>query len=241
MPTFDGLNRGNYNGLLTSLTKRRTVVPILGNVFFTAAYTWSHNLDNGSGFNSRISSIPYYNHNRFYGTSDFDIRHRLYLQRRLGVAICQNVVKRTATADCGLEPVPIFFVQSESPSTLLRAYASAPPIPALQVRATDSWSEPTRWSAPFQHLIASCANLQRSHWNYWFDPSSFQQDPCTGAGTCPLGFYGTYRRNSFQARGERILTWRSKSQPTLSASRQNSSFERKPQYLQSHRIPAACR
>jgi hypothetical protein len=32
--------------------------------------------------------------------------------------------------------------------------------------------------------------------NYWFDPNSFQQDPCIGAGTCPLGFYGTYRRNS---------------------------------------------
>lgn len=33
--------------------------------------------------------------------------------------------------------------------------------------------------------------------NYWFDPSSFQPDACIGAGTCPVGFYGTYRRNSF--------------------------------------------
>jgi len=41
--------------------------------------------------------------------------------------------------------------------------------------------------------------------NYWFDPNSFQQDGCkqlgdgvgVGPGTCPLGFYGTYRRNSF--------------------------------------------
>jgi hypothetical protein len=37
--------------------------------------------------------------------------------------------------------------------------------------------------------------------NFWFDPSSFQQDDCiTGnnnAGPCPVGFYGTYRRNSF--------------------------------------------
>ena len=37
--------------------------------------------------------------------------------------------------------------------------------------------------------------------NFWFDPNSFQQDDCiTGnnnAGPCPIGFYGTYHRNSF--------------------------------------------
>jgi hypothetical protein len=41
--------------------------------------------------------------------------------------------------------------------------------------------------------------------NYWFDPSSFQPDPCIGAGTCPLGFYGTYRRNSFHGPGRTNL------------------------------------
>ena len=59
MATFDGLNNANYNGWLTSVTKRAGDVPVLGNVFFTAAYTWSHNLDNGSGFNSRITAIPF--------------------------------------------------------------------------------------------------------------------------------------------------------------------------------------
>lgn len=33
--------------------------------------------------------------------------------------------------------------------------------------------------------------------NFWFDPSAFQADPCIAADTCTLGFYGTYRRNSF--------------------------------------------
>ena len=72
-PTFDSLriDKANYNGLLTSLTKRRAqdVSRYLGNVFFTASYTWSHNLDNGTGFNSRVSSTPYYNHNQFYSNS----------------------------------------------------------------------------------------------------------------------------------------------------------------------------
>src|ERR1700727_101678 len=78
-PTFDGLNHSNYSGLLTSLTKRAQDVRFIGNVFFTAAYTWSHNLDNGTGFNSRVTSIPYYNHNQFYGNSDFDLRQRFAL------------------------------------------------------------------------------------------------------------------------------------------------------------------
>src|SRR5262249_21308093 len=34
--------------------------------------------------------------------------------------------------------------------------------------------------------------------NYWFDPGDFALDPCIAAGTCPLGFYGTFRRNSFR-------------------------------------------
>jgi hypothetical protein len=34
--------------------------------------------------------------------------------------------------------------------------------------------------------------------NYWFDPNDFALDPCIAAGNCPLGFYGTFRRNSFR-------------------------------------------
>jgi hypothetical protein len=34
--------------------------------------------------------------------------------------------------------------------------------------------------------------------NYWFNPNDFQLDPCIAANSCPLGFYGTFRRNSFR-------------------------------------------
>jgi hypothetical protein len=37
--------------------------------------------------------------------------------------------------------------------------------------------------------------------NYWFNPNDFALDPCIGAGTCPIGFYGTFRRNSFRGPG----------------------------------------
>jgi hypothetical protein len=33
--------------------------------------------------------------------------------------------------------------------------------------------------------------------NYYSNPNDFALDPCINLGTCPLGFYGTFRRNSF--------------------------------------------
>jgi len=198
MPTFDGLNRGNYNGLLTSLTKRGTDVPILGNVFFTAAYTWSHNMDNGSGFNSRISSIPYYNHNRFYGNSDFDIRHRFTFSGGWELPFAKTWSRAPKRLTAGWSLYPIFFIQSGIPldftaGTRQRSTNPGPSgagdgqlVRADQIVSSVSTFDP-RHVQTFNGVIG----------NYWFDPNSFPQDPCIGAGTCPLGFYGTYRRNSF--------------------------------------------
>ena len=77
LTTFAGLNDANYNGMIASLTQREMNVARLGKMFFTVGYTWSHNLDNGSGFNSRTTQIASYDHHALYGNSDFDIRQRL--------------------------------------------------------------------------------------------------------------------------------------------------------------------
>jgi hypothetical protein len=64
--------RSNYNSLQTTLTKR-----LSHGLNFTAGYTYGHGLDNGSlnraGFNPQNSLNP----NAEYGSSDFDVRHRL--------------------------------------------------------------------------------------------------------------------------------------------------------------------
>jgi outer membrane receptor protein involved in Fe transport len=198
MPTFDGLNRGNYNGLLTSLTKRGTDVPLLGNVFFTAAYTWSHNMDNGSGFNSRISSIPYYNHDRFYGNSDFDIRHRFTFSGGWELPFAKTWSRAPKRLTAGWSLYPIFFVQSGIPLDFTAGIRQRSTNPGPSgagdgqlVRADQMVSSVSTFDPRRVQTFNAVTG------NYWFDPSFFQQDPCTGAGTCPLGFYGTYRRNSF--------------------------------------------
>ncbi|MBZ5550706.1 MAG: TonB-dependent receptor [Acidobacteriia bacterium] len=188
MPTFAGRNNANYNGLLASLTKRQTEVPILGNVFFTLAYTWSHNLDNGSGFNSRIAAIPYYNHHQFYGNSDFDLRQRFTFSGGWELPFGKAWAGGPKRLTSGWSLYPIFFVQSGIPLDFtagLRQHSGDPgPSGAGDAEIVRA-----------NQMVSSVHTLD-PHSGYWFDPNSFQQDPCIAAGTCSLGFYGTYRRNS---------------------------------------------
>jgi hypothetical protein len=197
-PTFDGLDNANYNGLLASLTKRETEVPILGNVFFTLAYTWSHNLDNGSGFNSRISYIPYYNHHQFYGNSDFDLRNRFTFSGGWELPFAKTWANGPKRLTAGWSLFPIFFVQSGIPLDFTGGVHRSETDPGPSgagdgqlVRADQMVSSVQTFDPRRVQTFNGVTG------NYWFDPNAFQQDPCIGAGTCPLGFYGTYRRNSF--------------------------------------------
>jgi len=76
-PEFDNAVNANYNALQTKLSKKATATPILGTTYFTLSYTWSHSIDNSSGFRNRNSAIPFFQRNIFRTSSDFDIRHQL--------------------------------------------------------------------------------------------------------------------------------------------------------------------
>jgi hypothetical protein len=73
---FQNVSNANYDALQTSVTKRSGDTK-LGSTFFTFAYTWSHELDNASGFRERNSSVPFYNHDTFYASGDTDLRNTL--------------------------------------------------------------------------------------------------------------------------------------------------------------------
>ena len=197
-PTFDGIDHANYNGLLTSVTKRAADIRYLGNVFFTASYTWSHNLDNGTGFNSRVSSIPTYNHNQFYGNSDFDLRQRFTLSGGWELPFAKTWVTGPKRLTSGWSIYPIYFIQSGIPLDFLAGthQHSTNPGPSGagdgEIVRADQMVGSVQTFNPRRLQTFSGATG-----NFWFDPSSFQPDACIGAGTCPLGFYGTYSRNSF--------------------------------------------
>jgi hypothetical protein len=73
MLEFKNVGVANYNALQVSLIKRYANTKV-GSVFYTFAYTWSHELDNVSGFRQRNSQVPYYDDNYFWASGDTDVR-----------------------------------------------------------------------------------------------------------------------------------------------------------------------
>lgn len=76
-PEFSNLSFGSFNSMEVSLTKQNGENRILGNTYFTLAYTYGHSIDNSSGFRNRTSQVPAYNIGQFRASSDYDVRNRI--------------------------------------------------------------------------------------------------------------------------------------------------------------------
>jgi hypothetical protein len=76
IPEFQNTSNANYNALEASLTRQPKDSPI-GVVYFTLGYTYSHNLDNASGFRQRNAYVPAYSPDLYYASSDSDVRNRI--------------------------------------------------------------------------------------------------------------------------------------------------------------------
>jgi hypothetical protein len=76
MLEFKNVGVANYNALQVSLTRRFANSPV-GSVFYTFSYTWSHELDNVSGFRQRNYQVPYYDEGYFWASGDTDVRQAL--------------------------------------------------------------------------------------------------------------------------------------------------------------------
>ena len=82
LDTFENVANESYSGLEVALTKQTAENRWLGTSYFTLGYTYSHAIDNASGFRERDSRVPFYNHNQFRASSDFDVRHRFVFSGR---------------------------------------------------------------------------------------------------------------------------------------------------------------
>lgn len=75
---FRNIVNADYNAMTASLTKQ-TGTSSIGQLYFTLAYTWAHNIDNASGFRQRNSVVPSYDPELFRASSDTDVRDRVTL------------------------------------------------------------------------------------------------------------------------------------------------------------------
>jgi hypothetical protein len=77
LPEFKNVSQANYHSLQASLTRQLADSRYIGRTYFTLGYTWSHSIDNASGFRQRNSSVPTDNPGLFRASSDQDVRHRI--------------------------------------------------------------------------------------------------------------------------------------------------------------------
>lgn len=77
--SFENVGKATYNSLQASLTRRYSNLGRAGDVFYTVSYTLGHEIDNISGFRQRNALVPYYNHDQFRASGDFDVRHAFSL------------------------------------------------------------------------------------------------------------------------------------------------------------------
>jgi len=60
LPEFKNVANANYNSLQASLTRQLSDARYIGKTYFTLAYTFSHSIDDASGFRQRNSAVPSY-------------------------------------------------------------------------------------------------------------------------------------------------------------------------------------
>jgi hypothetical protein len=217
MNAFENVGRANYSGLQTNLTKRLSDSR-LGNTFFTLAYTWSHEIDNESGYRQRNPFVPYYHHNQFRASGDTDVRQFLALSGGWELPF-DKLKKGAAWLTKGWTLYPIISYRSGFPLDVLAfgsgtASSISSPGPSgagdVQVVRADLVAPVQYFSAgAYRTVNSNSAGAQSG--NYWFSPNSFsnarevalnQAATSVNPSTLLNQFtYGTFGRNALRGPG----------------------------------------
>jgi hypothetical protein len=178
----------SYNSLQVSLSKAPT-----HGLYFDLAYTYSHALDNASSLEDSVANgygmnyVPGFEH-LSYGDSAYDARQRLAVRYNYGIPlpqrIRQNQYIRSALGGWHLSGVTA--LQGGFPVTIFDAgvYNSL---------YCDQFSFVNCPDVPNTSTFHIKTLNPRHGGNYWFDPSTFSQEP--------IGTFGNVKRNFFHGPG----------------------------------------
>jgi hypothetical protein len=207
---FQNITHANYNGMTVNLRKTLSDMHGWGSSFFTLGYTWSHELDNVSGFRQRNSNVPYYNPNQFYGSGDTDVRNALVLSGGWDLPFDHLWESGPKALTSGWSLYPIVTWRTGFPLDVYAGLNTTPADPgpsgagdAGYVRADLVGNSVGILNPkPFQTINGNSGN-------YYFNPGNFsntrllnldaiaQQD----ASQLPGYTYGTLPRNAFRGPG----------------------------------------
>jgi outer membrane receptor protein involved in Fe transport len=208
---FQNVSKANYNSMQVNLTKRMTNNRFVGNTFFTLAYTWSHQIDNSSGFRQRNGIVPYYNHDYFRASGDSDLRHSLSFSGGWELPFDQLWKSGPKLLTHGWSLYPIVTWHSGFPLDVLSGLTTSRLDPGP---AGDGQAQATR-----ADLVGNTVTTMNAHTyqtiggtpgNYYFNPGNFSStrlnDLDALARTDPAQLlgqltYGSLPRNAFRGPG----------------------------------------
>jgi carboxypeptidase family protein/TonB-dependent receptor-like protein len=192
---FRNAVNANYNAMSASLTKRSGQTP-LGNAYFTLAYTYSHEIDDASGFRQRNDAVPSYNPSLFRASGDTDLRNRVSLSGGWDLPFDRAWSSGPKRLTQGWSLFPIFTWQSGFPLdifALLNESGSFTEGPSGAGDFSDVHANvvgPTNTFGPhsFRGLsgssLVSCQLVENNLngcGNFWFNPTSFTNAQCGDA------------------------------------------------------------
>jgi hypothetical protein len=147
-------------------------------VFFTFAYTWSHELDNVSGFRQRNSEVPYYDEHYFWASGDTDVRNAMVLSGGWDLPFDRAWQSGPKLLTKGWSLYPIFTWRTGFPLDVLAGLQSTnfDPGPAgdgnpYLVRADLVTPNVATYNPRYQQTINGVTG------NYFFNPAAFSAAP----------------------------------------------------------------
>ncbi len=183
----------NYNSMQVSLAKNPT-----HGIYYTLAYTWSHALDNGSGFESSgfgndIAGTNWVPGFRYlsYGNSDFDARNRFVAsygyQIPLLAAMRQNRFINEALGGWNIGGITA--LQSGFPAPIGDTGQNR----SLYCNAATFSFYGCPDTAETSTFHPALMNPRSTSQHYWFNPGDFSPEP--------LGTFGNVKRNFIHGPG----------------------------------------
>lgn len=207
LDTFENVANQEYNALEASLTRRFADWRGVGSTLFTLAYTWSHSIDDASGFRERNSQVPYYDESGFRADSDQDLRQRLAFSAEWDIPFDRWLGRGPKLLTQGWALYPIFSWRTGFPLDVNAGFQQDPNDPgpsgagdANIVRANLTTSSVQIFN-PMQPQTINGVTA-----NYWFNPNDIAVPPGDGSPHAQgQGTYGTLPRNSFRGPGQTNL------------------------------------
>lgn len=202
---FRNVANANYNSLQASLNKGISNTRFLGTTYFTLAYTWSHSIDNASGFRNRNSRVPTYNAFQFRANSDFDVSHRIVFSGGWDVPLDRWWESGPKSLIGGWSIRPITSYRSGFPLDVFGGGSRSRTRPGPSAAGDPNLVRAVLLS-PIALLDARTPNTFNSRTgNYYFNPATFGGIALLGGSTCnacvtnpALRTYGSLPRNAFR-------------------------------------------